>query len=173
MVINQRNAQRGFTLIELAVVIVLIGLLAAIAIPRFSKLNIDALAAVNDGTGGAFKAAISLAHNVWLAGGYSGPVDNLDIYGTGSDLMDMNSLGWPAQSWPPFEANPQLNNTADCISVWQAVLSDASPTVATNTSQDYRVTYSSNTCTFIMVEESSFSIFYDSSSGEVTIDSIL
>lgn len=170
---NNKNLQRGFTVIELAVVIVVIGILSVIVLPRFSELNVEALAATNDGTGGAFKSAIMLAHNVWLAGGYSGPVDNLDIYGTGSNLMDMNSSGWPAKSWPPFEADPQLNNTNDCISVWRAVLSEGSPTVATNSSQDYQVAYSSNTCTFTLVEEPSFSIFYDSRSGDVVIDSTL
>lgn len=169
----QRSKQGGFTLIELVVVIVLLGILAAFALPRFANLNTEALAAANDGTGGAFKSAISLAHTVWAARGHNGPVDNLDLYGTGTNLMDMNSSGWPAQSYPPFEANPTLNNTADCISVWEAVLDDGAPTVATNTSQDYRVTYSSNRCTFTLVEEPSFSIFYDSNTGSVIIDSTL
>ncbi len=173
MKMNQRNTQNGFTLIELVVVIILLGILAAFALPRFSNLSGEALAATNDGTGAAFKSAVSLAHTVWVARGYNGPVDNLDLFGTGTNLMDMNSSGWPAQSWPPFETNPQLNNTADCMSVWRAVLTDGSPTVGTNTSQDYQVTYSSSSCTFTLVAEPLFSIFYNSNSGEVIIDSTL
>ena len=168
-----KNTQYGFTLIELVMVIVLLGILAAFALPRFSDLSDDALAAANDGTGSAFKSAISLAHAVWIADGYNGPVDNLDLYGTGTSLMDMNSLGWPAQSWPPFEANPQLNNTADCISVWMAILDDSSPKVATNTTEDFQVTYSANTCTFIYVAEPEYSIFYNSLNGEVVIDTTI
>ncbi len=88
-----------------------------------------------------------LAHEKYLAGGYNGPVDNLDLYDTGgTSLMDMNSNGWPAQSWLSFEADPQLNNTADCISVWEAVLNKNPPTVSTN--RDYRVIYNANSCTF-------------------------
>lgn len=169
----QFNTQNGFTLIELLVVIVVLGILAAFAIPRFASLSDEALAATNNGTGGAFKSAISLAHTAWVAGGYSGPVDNLDLYGTGTNLLDMNSSGWPAQSYPPFETNPQLNNTNDCLSVWEAVLTDGAPTAATNTSESYQVTYSANTCTFTLVAEPGYSIFYDSNSGEVIIDSTL
>lgn len=106
----------------------------------------------------------------WLAGGHNGPVDNLDLYGTGTSLMDMNSNGWPAQSYFPFEANPQLNNSVDCISVWRAILDDSSPTVSTNTTEDFQVTYSSNSCTFTYVLEPNYSIYYNSLNGKVTID---
>lgn len=166
---NRINKQ-GFTLIELIVVIVLLGILAVIALPRFINLQDDGRAAMVSGTGGAFEEAIEMAHMKWQAGGHGGSVDNLDLYGNGDNLMDMNASGWPAQSWPPFEANPQLNNTADCISVWQAVLDENSPTVATNTTEDFQVTYSANTCTFMLVAQPAFSIYYDSRDGSVIID---
>ena len=164
------HRQQGFTLIELITVIILMGVLSVTALPRFVDFQDDAYAASVQGTGTAFDSAIKLAHLKWAVSGGSGPVDNLDLYGNGENLMDINVNGWPAQSYLPYEASPMLDNAWDCTSVWGAVLLDGSPTVAEDTSADYQATYTANTCTFYLVAQPAYSIFYNSNTGDVTVD---
>ena len=52
-----KQAQRGFTLIELVMVIVILGVLAAVAIPKFVDLKVEAQAAALQGVVGGINSA--------------------------------------------------------------------------------------------------------------------
>ena len=59
--------QNGFTLIELVIVIVILGILAATALPRFSDLSSDARTAKLNAAFGAIKSAAAIGHATALA----------------------------------------------------------------------------------------------------------
>lgn len=59
---KRANQQAGFTIIELVMVIVILGILSAFALPRFADFGADAREASLDGIAGAIKAAASIAH---------------------------------------------------------------------------------------------------------------
>lgn len=66
---NVKTSQKGFTLIELVVVIVILGILAVTAAPKFIDLTSDAKASTIEAVKGSLNSAADMAHAKSLVNG--------------------------------------------------------------------------------------------------------
>jgi len=82
MASNQKTGRldQGFTMIELIVVIVIIGILAAIAVPRFMDLQGQAQRSVRDGLTSGLRSAASLAYAQAAVNNTIGALDANSVY---------------------------------------------------------------------------------------------
>ena len=95
--------QKGFTLIELIMVTIILGILAAVAIPRYMTSVEKAEAAAEDAVISAIKAG-------------------LETYAT-EQLMDNGRRSWPTNPWAALETKPvgydaNDNDDADSDGEW-------------------------------------------------------
>lgn len=136
--------QKGFTLIELVVVMVILGILAAFAIPKFYDFSTQANTADLNGLAGAINSANVTAHGAALAIGQTGATGSITMEGSTVGLV----FGYPSAAGIVNAVNVSSAFTAatsgstttftlktNCtVTYTQAASTTAPPTVATTVS---------------------------------------
>ena len=94
----QKMKQKGFTMIELVIVIAILGILAAFALPRFVTFTQEAKISSIDSIVGTLNASIGIVQAKYIAGGSQGDtviLEDMAIPVTNTGTIDIIRLSQP------------------------------------------------------------------------------
>ena len=165
------RSQGGFTIIELVVVIILLGIMAATALPRFMNVTSEAHSSVVSGVFGGLQSGSSLYHAQWVAEGQPA---------ASTALTDFGSLRTTPEGYAYGTANNAGNDVdadADCSAIFSNLLQAGAPGVSAGTSSyttDFAAAVANtDDCIFYYTGESKTAgttvaaLSYDSETGQV------
>jgi len=133
--------QAGFSLVELVIVIIVVGLLAVAALPRFINITDEAKKASIEGVAGGYATAVLSARAQWEA--YGRPNDGsrniVDYDGTEFYLTTDGDTGNPSLGYPIALSSKGISsiNSTDCVALIDNLLQNPPrTTTSTNTAKD-------------------------------------
>jgi len=123
--------QRGFSLIELVIVVVVLGLLAATALPRFLDVTDDAEDATVEGVAGGFATGVGLIRAQWEIDGR--PSENISANVTavtlgGVEIAVDKDTGYPTGLAQTNSEDGDID-AEDCSQVFQRII-QSSPSIS-------------------------------------------
>lgn len=179
--------QSGFTLIELVIVIIVLGILSATAVPKFLNLREDAEISRVKALGAAYQEAVSFINIRWnmlgVKGGY------VDMPGFSDGKVDVSDTGYPIGTdkgnAAGFMSEPRNIGKGDqaCVDLWDSLLETAPSVSLTDDDSDFQAYRTGSNgsnlteCHYIFralgdaaadIDTAKISIKYDSVTGKVT-----
>lgn len=148
-----RKQEAGFTIIELVVVIILLGIMAATALPRFMDVTDEAHASVVSGVQGGLLSGMALYRAQWIAEGEAVADTAIVDYGS----LRVNASGYPYGTADNSAGTSTVTDEDDCVAVFQNVLQAGAPSI---TAQGAVADVVGNTTDFAGVASVPNCIFY-------------
>lgn len=139
----QKPKQRGFTLIELVVVIALLAILAAFAIPRYAGLEREARSAAILGVSGSIRSGAALVHGLYLSQEVNPVIMEGNVINLTQGYPDANDIAATLADMTGFTV--VVNGSGDqavfstiggtsCEVIYNDALAGSSPVISVDTS---------------------------------------